>query len=46
MRDDLEKFNNAMHCHVYKKPFAPDDTYVIIAIWLGDSEVPRIQIAI
>jgi len=27
-RNNLEKFNNATHCHVYKKPFAPDDTRV------------------
>jgi len=27
-RDDLEKFNNATHCHVCEKPFAPDDTRV------------------
>jgi len=25
-RDDLEKFNNATHCHVCEKPFAPDNT--------------------
>jgi len=27
-RDDLEKFNNATHCHVCEKPFAPDDTRI------------------
>jgi len=26
MRDNLEKFNNATHCHVCEKPFVPDDT--------------------
>jgi len=27
-RDNLEKFNNATHCHVCEKPFASDDTQV------------------
>jgi len=27
-REDWEKFNNATHCHMCKKPFAPDDTRV------------------
>jgi len=27
-RDDLEKFNNATHCHICEKPFAPNDTRV------------------
>jgi len=27
-RDNLEKFNNATHCHICEKPFAPDDTRV------------------
>jgi len=27
-RDDLEKFNSAMYCHVCEKPFAPYDTRV------------------
>jgi len=25
-RDNLEKFNNAVHCHICEKPFAPNDT--------------------
>jgi len=28
LRDDLEKFNSATHCHVCEKSFAPDDTRV------------------
>jgi len=27
-RDNLEKFNNATHCHVCEKPFAPNDMRV------------------
>jgi len=27
-RDDLEKFDNATHCHVCEKPFTPDDACV------------------
>jgi len=27
-RDNLEKFNNATHCHICEKPFAPDDTRI------------------
>ncbi|RLU19991.1 hypothetical protein DMN91_008550 [Ooceraea biroi] len=27
-RDECEKYNSATHCHIYEKPFAPDDTRV------------------
>jgi len=33
MRDDLEKLNNTTHCHVCKKPFAPDDTRSLSFDW-------------
>jgi len=44
-QDDLEKFNSAI---TYAKNRSRQTTreYAIIVIWQGDSEVPRIQIAI
>jgi len=45
MRDDLEKFNNTTHCYVCEKRSRQTiRDYVIIVIWLGDSEISRIQI--